>query len=159
LGGRLGEALIGGKASGPLRKVSLTPRLWETIFRAVCYSRQVMAKGKAMKRLIPLFLLASSAPALTGCLPMMAVSAASMAVQGAQGTPTSNADLHPAARDACMQEAAKYGTPALIDVEQHKLNEIVVWGTVDDGKQKRSFECDYGTRITGFKLRDIRPEQ
>ena len=113
-----------------------------------------------MKRLIPFLLLAVSAPALTGCLPMMAVSAASMAVQGAQGTPTSNADLHPAARDACMQEATKYGTPAVIDVEQHKMNQIIVWGTVEDaGKQKRSFECDYGTRITGFKLRDIRPEQ
>jgi hypothetical protein len=112
-----------------------------------------------MKRLIALFLLASSAPALTGCLPMMAVSAASMAVQGAQGTPTSNADLHSAARDACMQEAAKYGTPALIDVEQHKLNQIIIWGTVDDGKQKRSFECDYGTKITGFKLREIQAQQ
>lgn len=112
-----------------------------------------------MKRMIPLLLLAASAPALTGCLPMMAVSAASMAVQGAQGTPTSNADLHSAARDACMQEAAKYGTPALIDVEQHKLNQIIIWGTVDDGKQKRSFECDYGTKITGFKLREIQAQQ
>ena len=112
-----------------------------------------------MKRMIPLLLLAASAPALTGCLPMMAVSAASMAVQGAQGTPTSNADLHSTARDACMQEAAKYGTPALIDVEQHKLNQIIIWGTVDDGKQKRSFECDYGTKITGFKLREIQAQQ
>jgi hypothetical protein len=34
---------------------------------------------------------------------------------------------------------------------------MVVWGTVDDGKQKRSFECGFRTKITGFKLRPIKP--
>ena len=31
------------------------------------------------------------------------------------------------------------------------------WGTVDDGKQRRSFECHYTTKITGFTLRTIAP--
>ena len=110
-------------------------------------------------RLIPLFLVAACTPALGGCLPMMAASAASMAVQSAEGTPTSNAALQPQAHDACTAEAARYGTVNIIDVEQHRVNEIIVWGTVDDGNQKRSFECDYGTKISGFKLRPIHPEQ
>jgi hypothetical protein len=112
-----------------------------------------------MKRLVPFILLSACAPALTGCLPMMAASAASMAMQSARGTPVSNEALQPQARDACTREAAQYGTANVIDVEQHRVDKIIVWGTVDDGKQKRSFECDYGTKITEFKLRDIRPGQ
>ena len=88
---------------------------------------------------------------------MMAVSAASMAAQGAQGRPSSNEAYQPQARDVCTQQAAKYGTVSIIDVEQHRVDKIIVWGTVDDGKQKRSFECDFGTKITAFKLREIRP--
>lgn len=111
-----------------------------------------------MTRLILLPLLAS-APLLSGCLPMMAVSAVDLAARSAQKAPTSNEELQPNARDACTQQAAQYGTVSIIDVEQHSIDKIIVWGTVDDGKQKRSFECDFGTKITGFKLREIRPEQ
>jgi len=111
-----------------------------------------------MRRVIALALLGATCPALGGCLPMMAVSAASMAAQGAEGRPTSNAAYQPQARDACNQQAAKYGTVNIIDVEQHRVDKIIVWGTVDDGKQKRSFQCDYGTRITAFKLREIHPQ-
>ena len=110
-----------------------------------------------MSRLIALSLLAAASPALTGCLPMMAVSAAGMAAQGAEGRPTSNAAYQPKARDACTQQAVRYGTANIIDVEQHRVDKIIVWGTVDDGKTKRSFECDFGTRITAFKLRPIAP--
>lgn len=112
-----------------------------------------------MKRLVPISVLAAASPALTGCLPMMAVSAASMAAQGAEGRPESNAALQPQVRDACSRQAAKYGAVSIIDVEQHRLNQIIVWGTVGEGTQKRSFECDYGTKITAFKLREIHPEQ
>lgn len=111
-----------------------------------------------MKRSIVLLTLAL-APALSGCVPMMAASAVSMVAEGARGTPVSNEALQPQARDSCTAQAAQYGTVAVIDVEQHAVNKIIVWGTVDDGKQKRSFECDYGTKITGFKLRQIRAEQ
>ena len=110
-------------------------------------------------RLIPTVLLAAASALLAGCVPMMAMSAASMAVQSAQGAPVSNEALQPQARDACTRQAAQYGTVNVIDVEQHRVDKIVVWGTVDDGKQKRSFECDYGTKVSAFKLRDIRPIQ
>jgi hypothetical protein len=105
-----------------------------------------------------LWVFLSVGPALTGCVPMMAASAVSMAAEGAEGRPVSNEALQPQARDACTAHAAPFGAVDVIDVEQHRLNEIIVWGTVDDGKEKRSFECDYGTKISAFKLRPIRPE-
>lgn len=111
-----------------------------------------------MKRSTVLLLI-GVVPLLGACVPMMAASAVSMAARGAEGTPVSNAALQPQARDACTQQAAQYGAVNVIDVEQHAVNKIIVWGTVGEGPQKRSFECDYGTRITGFKLRTIRPEQ
>jgi hypothetical protein len=103
-----------------------------------------------------LLLLASSAPALTGCVPMMAVSAAGMVAQSAKGKPVSNTGLQPQARDACTARAAQYGTVHVIDVQQHRVDKIIVWGTVGDGKETRSFQCDFGTKITGFTLRPIR---
>ncbi len=112
-----------------------------------------------MQRVFPGLLIAVAAPALGGCVPAMALSAASMAVQGARGAPVGNQPLQPQAREACTARAAQYGAVHVIDVEQHRVDKIIVWGTVDDGKQKRSFECDYGTRVTRFKLRDIRPTQ
>ena len=111
-----------------------------------------------MKRSTVLLVVAL-APSVGACVPMMAASAVSMAARGAQGTPVSNQALQPQARDACTQQAAQYGTVNVIDVEQHAVNKIIVWGTVGEGPQKRSFECDYGTKITAFKLREIRPEQ
>lgn len=90
---------------------------------------------------------------------MMAASAVSMVGQAAEGRPVSNEALQPQARDACTAQAAQYGTVTVIDVEQHRVNEIIVWGTVGEGTQKRSFECDYGTKITAFKLRTIQPER
>jgi hypothetical protein len=109
-----------------------------------------------MKRLTLLLLLAGS-PALSGCLPMMAVSAVDMLARSAQPRPVNNEGLRPQAQDQCMTQAAKYGTTHLIDVEQHGAAKIIVWGTVDDGKQKQSFECDFTTKITAFKLRAIPP--
>jgi hypothetical protein len=111
-----------------------------------------------MKRSTLLLMLAV-APAVSGCVPMMAASAVSMVAEGARGTPVSNEGLGPQARDDCTRQAAQYGTVDVIDVEQHAVNKIIVWGTVDDGKQKRSFECDFGTKITAFKLRPIRAQQ
>jgi len=108
-----------------------------------------------MTRFLLCALLAGSAPALGGCVASMAVSAASMAAQGARGTPQSNEHLRPGAVEACRAQAAQYGTVKIIDVEQARINKIIVWGTTDDGKQRRSFECDYGTKIAAFKLRVI----
>ena len=109
-------------------------------------------------RLQPLCLLIASAPALGGCIPMMAASAVSMVARNAQGQPVGNEALQPQAREACNAHAAPYGAVHVIDVQQYSMSKIIVWGTVDDGKQKQSFQCDFTTRITGFNLRPI-PQQ
>ena len=111
-----------------------------------------------MRRLI-LAAAVAAAPLLGGCVPMMALSAAQMVGQAAAGTPKDTEQFQPDARQACTAMAAQSGQVTVIDVEQHKINQIIVWGTVGDGAQKRSFECDYGTKITAFKLREIHPEQ
>lgn len=77
-------------------------------------------------------------------------------MDSARGEPRSNEHLKPEAAQACGAQAAQYGTVHVIDVEQRSIDKIVVWGTADDGTRKRSFECAFGTRVTGFKLREIR---
>ena len=111
-----------------------------------------------MKRSSILLLVAGSG-ALAGCLPMMAASAVNTVARATQDAPVSNQALAPQARDACTAQAAQYGTVNIIDVEQHRVNEIIVWGTAGGGPQKRSFECHYGTKITAFKLREIKAQQ
>jgi hypothetical protein len=101
--------------------------------------------------------LAASTLALGGCVAGMAASAIGMAARSAQGRPASNEHLKPEASAACTARASPYGAVRIIDVEQRSASRIVVWGTVDDGKQRRSFECGYGTSVTGFKLRAIKP--
>lgn len=109
-----------------------------------------------MTRIALLLLLA---PTLSGCVAGMAVSALSMAAKSARGRPVSNETLQPQAREACSAQAARYGTVHVIDVEQHRVDRIIVWGTVDDGQRKQSFQCDFGTKITGFTLRPIVPQR
>lgn len=104
---------------------------------------------------LSLFVIATS-PTLSGCVPMMAASAVGMVARSAQGTPVSNEALRPAARQACNEHAAQFGTVHIIDVVQERADRIVVWGTVEDATQKRSFQCNFGTKITGFVLRPIR---
>ena len=57
------------------------------------------------------------------------------------------------------RKAAQYGAVHVIDVEQHSLSKIIVWGTVGEGQQRQSFQCDFGTKMTGFKLRPITPRR
>ena len=104
-----------------------------------------------------LCLLTASALALGGCVAGMAASAIGMAARSARGQPASNEHLKPEASAACSARASQYGAVKIIDVEQRSASKIIVWGTVDDGKQRRSFECAFGTRITGFKLRTVKP--
>ncbi len=108
-----------------------------------------------MLRIHLMFLLAGSALPLGGCVASMAASAASMAARSARGEPESNEHLKPAAEKACSARASQYGAVHIIDVQQREASKIIVWGTVDDGKERRSFECAYGTKITGFELRAI----
>ena len=101
--------------------------------------------------------LAASALALGGCVAGMAASAISMAARSAQGRPVSNEHLKPQASAACTARASPYGAVRIIDVEQRSASKIIVWGTVGEVSERRSFECAYGTSITGFKLRAIKP--
>ncbi len=87
----------------------------------------------------------------------MAASAVSTVAQSAQGRPVSNEGYQSTAREQCTAQAAQYGSVSIIDVEQHSVSKIIVWGTVEDATQKRSFECDFTTKISGFKLRVITP--
>lgn len=87
------------------------------------------------------------------------MSALGMAANSARGRPVSNEELKPQAREQCSAQAAKYGAVHVIDVEQRRIDKLIVWGTVDDGKVKQSFQCDFGTKITGFTLRPIKPMQ
>ena len=106
-----------------------------------------------MKGALPL---AAASLALGGCVASMAASAVGMAVREAQPEPKSNEALQPAARQACSDRAAPHGAVHVIDVEQRRIDRIIVWGTVDDGKGRRSFECGFTSRITYFRLRPIR---
>ena len=95
----------------------------------------------------------------SACVAGMAANAVGMAAAAARDEPVSNQHLQPAAREACSAQAAAYGTVRIIDVEQSSANKMIVWGTVDHGKQRRSFECGFGTSITSFKLRPIARNQ
>ena len=107
-----------------------------------------------MMRIFALPLLAG-ALALGGCVASIATSAVGMAVRSARGEPQGNQHLQPTARQACAAQASQYGAVHIIDVQQSSVNKIIVWGTVGDGAARRSFECAFGTRVTGFKLRAI----
>jgi len=72
------------------------------------------------------------------------------------GTP--NAQLRPVALQQCTQRAEQYGTVFIVDVEQRRADTIIVWGSVTDAEQRRrTFECHFKTRLTGFKLGDYLP--
>ncbi len=108
------------------------------------------------QKLMTLLLLALP---LGGCVAGIAASAAGMAIRSAQGEPQSNEHLRPAAREACSVHGAQYGAVHIIDVEQRSAGKIIVWGTVTDARERRSFECAFTARIAGFKLRVIKAQR
>ncbi len=108
-----------------------------------------------MTRGMLLLLAVANGLALGGCVAGMMAGAAGTAVQAAHGQPKSNAHLQPNAKAACSASAGRYGSVHIIDVEQRSADRIVVWGTIDDGERRRSFECGFKTAITYFKLREI----
>ena len=111
-----------------------------------------------MKRVVRPLILVAITPLVAGCAAGMAVSALGMAAKSAHGARAGNQALQPQAREACTARAAQYGAVHVIDVEQHQVDKIIVWGTVEDATQRRSFQCDFGTRVTGFTLRAIKPQ-
>ena len=108
------------------------------------------------KLLLPLLLIA--APALSGCVAIIAASAVTAAVQAARKPSDPNADAAPAALEACRARAAQDGEVRIIDVERRSPGTAIVWGTVQNAAERRSFECRYSGKITAFKLRPI-PQQ
>lgn len=102
-----------------------------------------------------LFAAAACMGPLAGCVPMMAAQAVSAVAMTARGEQVGNQALRPIALQECSARASTYGTVHIIDVEQRSTSRMIVWGTVDDGKAKRSFQCDFGKQITGFTLRPI----
>jgi hypothetical protein len=108
----------------------------------------------------PCLLLAfTSGLSLAGCVPSLIASAAVAGIDASRPKPQSNAHLKPAAEAACSARAAQHGAVHIIDVVQHSVDRIVVWGTVDDRTTRRSFECGFTTSIAYFKLREIRPSR
>ena len=108
-----------------------------------------------MKHLLICSLLLGGALPLGGCLAGVATSAAGMAVRSARGKPQDNGYLAPNARQACSDRAAPYGTVKIIDMQQVAVDRIKVWGTADNGTVRQSFECSFGKKVNGFKLRPI----
>jgi hypothetical protein len=104
-------------------------------------------------------LLICSMLALGGCAASIAAGAIGMAVRGATAEGPSNTHLAPAAERACTAVAGTHGAVHVIDVEQRTSSRIIVWGTVGEGPERRSFQCTYTDRITDFKLREIRTQR
>jgi hypothetical protein len=101
------------------------------------------------------FLLVGSL-ALGGCAASLAASAVGAAIRSSQSQkqPTDQQNWPQAAAAACQAHAAQFGEVRIIDVELRQ-DKVVVWGTAGEGAQKRSFECPYNGKISGFKLRTI----
>ena len=110
-----------------------------------------------MRRIWLLFLLIPGLLPLGGCVAGMAASAVGMAAQGTRKPPVAVAESRADVIKACSDHAAQFGAVHIIDVEQPAPSRIIVWGTVGDGRQKRSFRCAYGTKILSFRLRAIKP--
>ena len=67
------------------------------------------------------------------------------------------AHLKPAATEACTQRAAPYGTVLIVDVAMPRRDRILIWGsTTDPQGTRRTFECHFTTRVTSFRVHEIR---
>lgn len=96
------------------------------------------------------------APALGGCALQAAMAAAELAQYAPERKRTSNAHLKLTATQACTERAQQHGSVYIVDVEQRRTDLLIVWGSVTDAQQKRrTFECNFTTAITSFKLREI----
>ncbi|HLL59848.1 MAG TPA: hypothetical protein VK391_08180 [Allosphingosinicella sp.] len=107
------------------------------------------------KMILPLVALGSLA--LGGCVAGMAASAVGAAVNSARSQQAAaRARLSgQAAAEACTASASQHGQVRIIDVEVRSSSKLVVWGTVETAKGRRSFECSYNGKVSGLKLREI----
>ena len=73
---------------------------------------------------------------------------------GGGGGAYGNQDFQRAAVNSCGQQASRYGRVSVQDVQQVSNSTLRVYGTVDDGFQRRQFRCDFRSdgRISDFQL-------
>jgi hypothetical protein len=111
---------------------------------------------RAMKHLLPLALPLLAIP-LGGCVASMAASAVGAAVSAIDrgNDRVVTADMRTVATEACRARAAPSGTVSIIDAEQRTDGRVTVWGTIEAGTGRRSFECVYNQRIVAFRLREL----
>lgn len=104
-----------------------------------------------------LALLAVGSLALQGCAASIAAGVIGAGIRaasaGREDAPIQ--DMRAAATEACRARALQHGQVHIIDAEQGRGNRVTVWGTVQDARERRGFECAYNGRITGFTLRAI----
>lgn len=110
-----------------------------------------------MRRALILPLLLGGALALGGCAASLAAGALGAAVRSGQPKPSADPDQARSAAEACTARASEHGEVHIIDVERRNASEVIVWGTVAQDSGRRSFQCNYGDKISGFKLRAIKP--
>jgi hypothetical protein len=111
-----------------------------------------------MTRKIGLALTLLATPALGGCALQAAMAAAQLVQYLPEAERASNANLRPAALEACTQRAAQHGSVHIVDVEQRRADRIIVWGSVTDTQQqRRAFECHFTTALASFKLGKVLP--
>jgi hypothetical protein len=103
-----------------------------------------------------LLLLLASSLALGGCAAGIAASAVGAAVGAGNPQRPTDQDLREPATAACRARAAPLGQVRIIDADQRPDGRVKVWGTVEDGRQRRSFECNWDGRVRGFELRSVR---
>jgi len=103
-------------------------------------------------------LLAATGLASSGCVAGIAASAVGAAIKAAAPErPVVTDDRRASARAACEAQAAPHGTVRIIDAEQRPDGRVTVWGTVQDDRERRAFECRYDGAVSAFRLRAIRP--
>ena len=102
-----------------------------------------------------LALMLASGLALGGCVASIAAGVVGAAVNASRSGRDTNEDLRQPAVAACTERAAQSGTVHIIDAEQ-RGGRVTVWGTVTDERDRRSFECTFNGRVSGFTLRAIR---
>jgi hypothetical protein len=103
-------------------------------------------------------LAALAAMPLGGCVAGLAVGAASAVSSAAVGDGPRAApgvDVGQAAPAACTARATPLGAVHVIDVEDRGPGRAIVWGTVGEGAQRRSFECRWAGKVVGFTVRAI----
>jgi hypothetical protein len=100
-------------------------------------------------------LVALGALPLGACVAGMAASAVGAAVQAAETPRDPSLDHAPAGLKACTERAEQLGEVHVIDTERRGSGAVVVWGTVKNERERRSFECRFDGKVSGFKLRAI----